>query len=63
MSSVSIGLQADKFLKEGTILVPKPEYLDFYKKVKLLQYVVTKEDEIKNATIGDRWMIINKKNT
>lgn len=45
------------FLKAGTVLIPKPEWVEFYRGMKWPQYVVTSEDEKQNATIGERWMI------
>ena len=46
-----------EYLKAGTILVPKPEWLTKYKKMDWPEYVVTKEDEKQHGTIGDNWMI------
>lgn len=43
-----------KFLKAGTVLIPKPDCKYPYP---FREYVVTEEDEKKFATIGDKWMI------
>ena len=47
----------DRFLKAGTILIPKPEWKEYYDRIKWYQHEVTEEDEKQHATIGDNWMI------
>lgn len=47
----------EKYLRAGTVLVPKPEWLEFYKKINWTTHTVTEKEEKQNATIGDRWMI------
>ena len=47
----------NKYLKAGTVLVPKPEYKEQYDKSNWFEHIVTKEEEEKKATIGERWMI------
>jgi len=51
--------RVSSFLKAGTVLVPKPEWFEFYrdKMNNWIEYVVTEKDEAENATIGERWMI------
>ena len=52
--------KAERYLKEGTVLTPRPEYKKFYDSLGWKFHIVTKEEELQNATIGERW-IINQK--
>jgi len=47
----------NKYLKAGTVLVPKPEHKEMYDKANWNEHVVTEDEEKDNATIGDNWMI------
>ncbi len=47
-------MKTTKYLKAGTVLVPKPDCKYPYK---IREYIVTKEDEAGNATIGDNWKV------
>lgn len=52
------GKERNKVLKAGTILVPKPDKAHLYKGTDWENgYIVSTEDEAKNSTIGDYWMI------
>lgn len=51
------GYNKDGWLRAGTVLVPKPEYVEYYLKAGKKEYVVTEEDEKGGATLGQRWMI------
>lgn len=48
-------MTSPKYLKEGTILVPKPEWVSRYKK--WTKYIVTKEDERQHGILGCNWMV------
>lgn len=41
--------------KAGTVLIPKPEHAHRFRKD--TEHVVTEEEEQKNGTIGEYWMI------
>ena len=58
MSNENIA-NVSRFLKAGTVLIPKPKWFEFYrdKMNNWIEYVVTEKDETENATIGERWMI------
>ena len=47
----------NRFLQAGTILVPKPEHVEYYTKLNWLQHIVTIEEEKQNVTLGEKWMI------
>ena len=55
-------MKAEGYLIEGTILIPKPEFKDFYDTLNWKYHKVTKEEELQNSTIGEKWMIkLNQK--
>lgn len=47
-----------KVISAGTVLIPKPEFLEYIKRVlKKVEFTVTKECELAGGIIGDMWMI------
>ena len=51
-------LEKTVYLTAGTVLVPKPEYLEQMRSIfRITEYVVTEEQERQNATLGERWML------
>jgi len=48
-------VQHPETLKEGTVLIPYPCYAHMF--TKGAEYVVTKDDVNKHATIGEYWTI------
>lgn len=55
--SSNLPVISSKFLRAGTILIPKPEWIEYYKQAGMFEYVVTEQDEKNNGTIGNNWMI------
>ena len=47
-------MKESKYLKAGTVLIPKPECTYPYK---IREYIVTEYDAANHATIGDNWKV------